>query len=73
MVCRPDNQMTMWKPQACQIDIRISARSAQCGSPSQSGPWMPTLARRALIRPLGWYMNIHSMETTTIEVTTGRK
>jgi hypothetical protein len=26
-----------------------------------------------LIRPSGWYMNFHRIDTTTIEVTTGTK
>ena len=73
MVCRPDSQMIMCMPQACQIDSTMMANRAVLGLPSQSGPWMPKRARTALIRPSGWYMNSHSMETTTIEVTTGRK
>src|SRR6478735_6734417 len=76
MVCSPDSQMTMWKPTACQIDISMIAPSAVVGLPSQSVPWMapPDTARSTeLISPSGWYMNCHSMETTTIEVTTGRK
>ena len=54
MVCSPDSQMTMWKPTACQIDNMMIANRAVFGLPSQSGPWMPTLASRALISPLGW-------------------
>ena len=50
------------------------ASSAVFGLPSQSGPLDAERgAGRALISPLGWYMNSHSIETTTIEVTTGRK
>ena len=65
IVCRPESQITMWKPHACQIDITMRANSAVLGSLSQSGPRMPNLASSALIRPFGWYMNIHSMDTTT--------
>ena len=45
-----------------------------CGLPSQSGPDDAELrAASWLISPFCWYMNSHSIETTTIEVTTGRK
>src|SRR6478736_1070381 len=73
MVCSPESQMTMWKPIACQADMRMIASSAVFGSPSQSGPWMPNFASTWLMSPFGWYMNSHSIDTTTIEVTTGRK
>lgn len=49
------------------------AKRAQLGSPNQSGPEIPILASNALSRPSGWYMKSHSMETTTMEVTMGRK
>ena len=31
MVCRPESQMIMWKPTACQIDMTMIAGSAVCG------------------------------------------
>ncbi len=65
--------MTMCMPQACQIESTMIANRAVFGLPSQSGPWTPIRASRALMRPSGWYMNSHGMETTTMEVTTGRK
>src|SRR6478735_5137118 len=73
MVCRPDSQITMWKPTPCQTDMTRIETSAVLGLPSQSGPSMPNTARKLLINPLGWYSNFHNRETTTIEVTTGRK
>ena len=43
------------------------------GIPQPVRSWMPILASSALISPSGWYMNSQSIDTTTIEVTTGRK
>ena len=73
MVCRPDSQMTMWKPTACQIDMNMIASSAVLGCPASPARGCRTCASKPLISPSGWYMNSHSIETTTIEVTTGRK
>ena len=76
MVCRPDSQITMWKPTACQIDMKMMAGIAVAGLLSQSAPWMTlklTDWSTLLIRPSGWYMNCHRIDTTTIEVTTGTK
>src|SRR6478752_9672980 len=73
MVCSPESQITMWKPTTCQTDMnRIEAR-AVVGLPSQSGPVMPICASNWLISPSCRYMNSHSIEMTTIDVTTGRK
>src|SRR6478672_4330301 len=73
MVCRPESQMTMWKPTPCQTDMNRIEASAVVGLPSQSGPLKPICASNWLIRPSWRYMNSHSIEMTTIEVTTGRK
>src|SRR6478752_3582971 len=73
MVCSPESQITMWKPTTCQTDMnRIEAR-AVVGLPSQSGPVMPICASNWLISPSCRYMNSHSIEMTTMDVTTGRK
>ena len=69
MVCRPASQMIMWKPTPCHTDITITAGRAVEGSLSQS----TSKPNRELIRPSRWYMNFHSIATTTIEVTTGMK
>ena len=53
--------------------MTMIAKSAVWGSPSQSGPWMPNFGQHRVDQAVGWYMNSHSMETTTIDVTTGRK
>ena len=66
----------MWNPAACQMDRAMMAGMAVAGSLSQSGPWMrPKLKvdSNSLIRPSLRYMNSHSRETTTMDVTTGRK
>src|SRR6478609_5500588 len=73
MVCSPESQMTMWKPTPCQTDMNRIEASAVVGLPSQSGPLIPICASNWLISPSWRYMNIHSIEMTTIEVTTGRK
>ena len=36
MVCKPDSQMTIWNPTACQIDMTMIAPSAVDELPSQS-------------------------------------
>ena len=76
MVCRPDSQMSMWKPTACQIDSTMIAPSAVLGSFSQAVPCHApnvTVLMNELIRPSSWYMNFQRIDTTTIEVTTGTK
>src|SRR6478609_6069411 len=76
MVCRPESQMTMWKPTACQIDRKMMAGIAELVLLSQSVPWMvlkDTACRTWLTRPSGWYMNRQRIDTTTIDVTTGMK
>ena len=76
MVCRPDSQITMWNPTACQIDMKMIAGIAVEGLLSQSVPWMAlkvTGCSRLFTKPSGAYMKRHRIETTTIEVTTGTK
>jgi hypothetical protein len=76
MVWRPDSQITMWNPTACQIDMNMMAGIAAVGLFSQSVPWTTlklSVWSMLLTSPSGWYMKRHRMDTTTIEVTTGTK
>jgi hypothetical protein len=68
--------MTMWKPTPCQTDKMMIAGIAVLGSCSQAtASKAPNVSRSniELMRPFSWYMNVHTIETTTIDVTTGRK
>ena len=49
--CSPARKMTIAVPKLRQDAIMISDGIASCGSPSQSGPGMPTQPSAVLIRP----------------------